>query len=371
LIDGSTEEYMADPIARNGQFGNVVTMYRGLTRAIAAEIHANLTPQVEARLANARPVNPAAYEAYLKGTQSRMALTEGGLETAERYYNLALQIDPECAAAWAGIARVWGGRGQMGITPQKEAMEKSREAVAEALALDETEWDAHYALAGILTWGDWDWPAAEREWNRVLEDNPNSGEALATYSHFLMIMGRPEEAMEKAERSLELDPFNVKIQSFYAVDLLYARRYDEAVAAARETLRLQPDAPLARSVLYDALYLKGLLDEALALDREMFGNDSELVEALERGFAEAGFVGAQSRLADVWGGRYGNSGSLTAWAVSYKYLFAGDRDQSLQWLEKAYEDGDANMPYVGLPLYDSVRSDPRFEDLLRRMGLPQ
>ena len=371
IVDGVSEEYISAPMVRSGELRNVMALYRELTGAIAAEVQAALTPQVEARLANARSIDPAAYEAYLKGTQSRMALTEGGLETAERYFNLALQIDPEYAAASAGIARVWGGRGQMGITPQKEAMEKSREAVAEALALDETEWDAHYALAGILTWGDWDWPAAEREWNRVLEGNPNNGEALATYSHFLMIMGRPEEAMENIERALQLDPFNVKTQSFYVADLFFVRRYDEAIAAAWETLRLQPDAPVAGSLLYYALFLTGRYEEALALDRESLGGDRELLEALERGYSEAEYGGAQHRIAEAMAGRFWESGVPSAFAVANKYLFAGDRDQTLEWLERAYRDGDRNTPYLGFPLYDSVRSDPRFQDLLRRMGLPQ
>jgi serine/threonine-protein kinase len=371
LVDGNTAEYLADPIARSGELRNVMAMYRELTSAIAAEVQAALTPQAEARLANARSIDPDAYEAYLRGSQARLALTVGGLETAERYFNLALEIDPNYAAAWAGIARVWNARGQMGLTPQREAMENSREATLKALALDETEWEAHRALAGILTFGDWDWPAAEREWNRVLEDNPNNGEALATYSHFLMIMGRPDEAMVNIERALEFDPLNVKIQSFYVTVLVYARRYNDAIAAAREVLRLQPSQPVARNSLYQSLFLTGRYEEALSLDREEVAADPELQAALEAGNEEGGYAGAQQRLADVLAGRFGETGGPPAIVISDTYLFAGDYDRSLHWLERAYQDGDGNMPYLGHPLYDSVRSDRRFQDLLRRMDLPR
>jgi serine/threonine-protein kinase len=371
IVDGVTEEYVSEPMVQSGELRNVLALYRGLTSAIAAEVRAALTPQAEARLATARSIDPAAYEAFLKGTQARISHTPGGFETAERYFNLSLEIDPEYAAAWAGISRVWGGRGQMGIIPQNEAMEKAKEALAEALALDETDWDAHRALVGILTWGDWDWPAAEREWNRVLEGNPNDGGALASYSHFLMIMGRPQEAMEVAERALQVDPFAVNVQSFYVMDLVFARRYDEAIAAARATLQLQPNAPVARGGLYSALFMKGMFDEALAMDREDYAGDGELLEALERGYSEAGYGGAQLRIAEVMAGRFRESGVPSAWTVANAYLCAGDRDQTFEWLERAYQDGDRNMPYLGLPVYDSIRDDPRFQDLLRRMNLPQ
>ena len=126
-------------------------------------------------------VNPEAYEAYLKGTQFRQALTTGTLDAAERYYRLALEKDPTYAAAWAGIARVWTGRQQMGISPSRDAFRESKAAALKALELDGSEWEAHRALAGILTWGDWDWPAAERKWKEILALNPNNAEALQSY----------------------------------------------------------------------------------------------------------------------------------------------------------------------------------------------
>jgi serine/threonine-protein kinase len=341
-----------------------------VARGVAEALALTLLPTEEARLANVRSVNPAAHEAYQKGTQARLALTDGGLVTAERYFNLALEIDSSYAAAYAGIARVWMARQQMGIVPPAYAFREARTAINQALALDETEWEAHRALASIQTFGDWDWPAAELEWNRLLEINRNDGEALAGYSHFLMIMGRSEEALENAERAIELDPLNVKTLSFYVATLAFVGQYDRAIAAARETMFLQPDAPVARNSLYQALFQTGRYEEALALDREDVANDPEVRAALEAGYRGGGYPGAQRRLAEALAGRVGNPGGPPAISVSLRYLYAGDHDQSVFWLERAFQDGGGWIPYLVGPLHEPLRSDPRFQELIRRLGLP-
>ena len=258
----------------------------------------------------------------------------------------------------------------MGLTPPNVASREAKAAVFKALALDEADWEAHCVLAAILTWTDWNWSAAEREWKRLIELDPNNTAFLPGYSHFLMHMGRHAEAMAVIERALKLDPFSVWNQSFYAVDLLYARRYDDAVSAARAALRLQPDAPVAGNALYEALLMTGRLDEALALDKEKFAGDRELAEALEQGESQAGYVGAQRRLAQVLTARSGKQGGGTALGLAHRWMYAGDKDRALDWLDKAYETHDPNMPYLGKPIYDPLRSDPRFQALLRKMNLP-
>jgi tetratricopeptide (TPR) repeat protein len=255
--------------------------------------------------------------------------------------------------------------------PPSEAAPKARAAILKALALDENAFEAHRVLAGIMTWTDWDWTAAERAWNKVLALQPNEADALSTHSHYLMHMGRQDEAMKEIERAVELDPFNPKILSFQAQDLLYVRRYDEAIAAARAAQKLQPDAPVARTALLGALFMGGLLDEALAVEKRHFGGDPELMSAMERGRSEAGYPGAKKRLADVLAARFGKPGGVTSYHLANLYLHAGDRANALDWLERAYGAHDPNMPYLGQPQFDSVRADPRFRDLLRRVGLPQ
>jgi TolB-like protein/Tfp pilus assembly protein PilF len=352
------------------ELSGILALQSDVAQKVAGALALKLLPAEQARLAKVRRVDPDAYDAYLKGTHYRQGLTKESLEAAERYFGVALQKDPTYAAAWAGIARVWTGRQQMGIVPPRDAFREAKAATLKALELDDTEWEAHRALAGILTWGDWDWPAAEKKWNEIMKLDPNNVEALQSHSHFLMVMRRQGEAMTEIEQALELDPLSVRSLSFYSTDLVFARRYDEAIAAARRALRLQPDAPVARSALQQALYLRGSYDEALALDRGVFGGDRELVDAIEKGRAEGGYAGAQRRLVRVWTARFGQPGGMRAWELTIRCLYAGDRDGALRWLDRAYAEGDGNVPYVGQPVFDPLRPDPRFQSILRRLNLP-
>jgi serine/threonine protein kinase/Tfp pilus assembly protein PilF len=346
-----------------------LAMQSDIARKVADALALKLLPSEEAQLAKARTVSPEAYEAYLKSIHYREMLSKEGYDAAERYLNLALEKDPNYAAAWAGLSRVWGGRQQMGWASSKEASLKTKEAAAKALELDDTEVEAHRALAGLLTWLEWDWGAAEREWKLVLELDPGYADSLSSYSHFLMHMGRKDEAMAMIEKALELDPFNVKIQSFYAVDLNFVGRHDEAIAASRKALGMQPNSPLAMTALMTALFAEGMYDEALALEKERCAGDAELLEALERGYAEWGYRGAWKRLADAHAARFGKPGGIQTYHLANLYLHAGDKERAFEWLEKAYVEHNRNMPYITLH-FDSLRSDPRFQDLLRRMKLP-
>jgi tetratricopeptide (TPR) repeat protein len=189
-----------------------------------------------------------------------------------------------------------------------------------------------------------------------------------------MHMGRGDEAMAEIERAMELDPLSVMTVSFYAVVLEHARRYDDAMAAAREALSLQSNQGIPSNVMRRVLHLTGRHDEALAMDKEAFAEDPELMRALERGYAEGGYTGAQAGIVRVWTARYGKPGVLSGTTLAVRCLHAGDREGALRWLERAYEDGDRNLPYIGgmaSPIYEPLRSDPRFQDLLRRIGLPQ
>jgi non-specific serine/threonine protein kinase len=346
-----------------------LAMQSDIARKVADALALKLLPSEEAQLAKARAVSPEAYEAYLKSIHYREMLSKEGYDAAERYLNLALEKDPNYAAAWAGLSRVWGGRQQMGWAPSKEASLKTKEAAAKALELDDTEVEAHRALAGLLTWLEWDWGAAEREWKLVLELDPGYADSLSSYSHFLMHMGRKDEAMAMIEKALELDPFNLKVQSFYAMDLNYVRRYDEAIAVARKILKMQPNTPLGITTLMTAFFAKGMYDETLALEKERCAGDTELLRALDQGYAEGGFAVAKKRLADTLAARFGKPGGVSPYHLANLYLHAGDRDRVFEWLERAYAEHNRNMPYLGLHFY-SLRYDPRFQNLLQRMNLP-
>jgi tetratricopeptide (TPR) repeat protein len=184
LIDVERDQHLwAETYERN--FQDLLVLQSEVAQAVAREIQVAVSPEERARLASARPVNPEAYEVYLKGVFHWQKLTPSDLDTALCYFELTLEKDPEYAPAHVGVARAWAGRRQMGFVPANEATPREREAVLKALELDESLAEAHHALAIHKTWGEWDWPSAQRAFERAIELNSNYAEARAYYSHFL------------------------------------------------------------------------------------------------------------------------------------------------------------------------------------------
>jgi tetratricopeptide (TPR) repeat protein len=355
----------------NREVASVLVLQSEVARRVADALALRLLPAEQARVADARTVNPEAYDACSRGSYHWQKLTRADLDTAQQYFDLALKKDPDYAPAYAGLANVWACRQQMLITPSRDAGPKAKAAAQKAIALDDTSAEAHEALADIKTWTDWNWAEAEPEWRRALTLDPNASNTHAYYSHFLAITGRLDEAVPHMELALELDPFNALYHGLNAMILQYQRRFDDALAEARKALVMQPDLPIGRSLLQQLFIIKGMRDESLAMQRERIAKDPERVAALERGLAEAGYEGAQRRIADVLAARYEKSGRMGAGIIALRYFDGRDYGRAIDWLEKSYDERDPNLPYIGKPLFDPLRTDPRFQALLRRMGLPQ
>jgi tetratricopeptide (TPR) repeat protein len=378
LIDPETEQALwAESYERD--LKNVLILQSEVARAIAGEVQVALTPEEANLLASARPVNPEAHDAYLKGSLHWKTLKREDLDTAERYFELALEKDPAYPSAYAGLAWVWACRQQTNSAPPHEAGPKGKAAALQAIALDDRSAEAYGALGVIKTWTEWDWDGAGQAWRTALELNPRYADAHAYYAHFLAITGRFDEAIPHSERAIELDPFNALFHALYAQVLYMERRYDDAIAAARIALSMQPDVGVARGAIQHSLIAKGMRDKHLAIQRERIARDPERVAAFERGYAEAGYEGAQNAIAEVLAARYEKSEGGTARGIrvygprniALRYLDAGDYERSMNWLEKAFEARDPSLPYVGFhPFFDPLRPDPRFQDLLRRMNLP-
>ncbi len=354
------------------ELSDILVLQCDVARKVAEALALKLLPVEQARLASARAVDPDAYQAYLKGLHHWYKLTPGDLDSAQRYFELAIAKDPNYALGYAGIALVWMGRSQVGLVPPAEAAPKAKAAAQKAMELDDTVAETHYTLAVLRAWVDWDWAGAEREFKRAIELNPSSPDAPIYYSHFLMIMGRPDEAMPQARRALGLDPFNPLFHVLYAVDFLYIRRWDEAIAQARTALATAPDDAFANAVLWYAFRAKGMHKEALAAARVyMKGlyDDRAVDEALERGFAEAGYEEAMRRAAQPLIAHYHKS-YVTPMDIASLYVEARETSRAVDWIEKGYEVRDQSTPYMGWPVFDSLRSDSRFQALLRKMNLP-
>ncbi len=302
LIDGRTEEPLWTQ-SFAGDLRNIVGLEWEVTRAIVDEIELALTPEAEARLAGARPVNPEAYEAYLKGQFHR---DKGGLanvDAALQFFELALEKDPNYALAYVGIAQVWQSRQLFGAVPPDEAGPRMKAATQQAIDLDSTLAEAHHRLASIRTWGEWDWEGGEAAYRRVIQLNPNYPPARAGYASLLRILGRPDEAIVQIERALDLDPFNEFSQSSYGMELILARRYDEAIAQLQNALKTAPNNVGLHGGLRDAFLAKGMYAEALAEWKTFFFLPGErgLPEVMERGYAEGGYREAVRRTAETWG----------------------------------------------------------------------
>ncbi|MBD3850912.1 MAG: hypothetical protein IFK93_06415, partial [Acidobacteria bacterium] len=374
LIEADTENHLwANSFERD--FTDILALQAEVARAVANEVQLALTPEEEARLAAQRVVDPDAKEAYLRGSYHWKMLTPEGIDTAQQYFEQALEIDPSYAPAYEGLAIVWSGRAQMGLVAPDEGGAKAKAAAMKAVALDDGLAGAHEALAAVRTWTDWDWEGAWSEWRRALELNPNTASAHAYYAHFLAIMGRTKEAIPHSEKALELDPFNALFHSLYGVTLTFDRRYDDALAAFETALRLQPKNWLANNMLVDIYAALGMGAELLAGERQKIAQDPELAAAFDEGQVEVGFEEAQRRVADLLAERYQEAGGVVlpvgrAGEIAVRYLYAGDSDRAMDWVEEMHKNHNPNTPYLGLPVFDPLRSDPRFQDLLRRMNLP-
>ncbi|MGZ7066177.1 MAG: TPR end-of-group domain-containing protein, partial [Candidatus Aminicenantales bacterium] len=371
LIDALPEERNLWTETYDRPKADVLVMYGEMARTIAGKMQVKLAPKEAARLAAAHQVNPEAYEAYLQGQFHYYKLTRPDLDSALQYFELARAKDPNYAQAYAGIANVWAGRQQQGLVPASEAAPKAKAAAAKALELDSTLAEVHDTLAGIETWTDWDWQGGEAEYRRAIELNPNLPTPRLGLSHLLNILKRPEEAMTLIQRALELDPLNALFRGFYAMDLMYAHRYDDAIAVIRETLKTSPNDLIALSALRSAYHVKKMYPEALEAWKASYAarGDQAAQDALARGFKEGGYPMALQRVAETLAAR-SRTAYVPAWQIGTLYTRAGKKDEALAWLEKAYQAHDPNMPYIAVdPIFDFLRDDPRFKDLLRRMNL--
>ncbi len=262
------------------------------------------------------------------------------------------------------------GRGGMGIVFQAEDTKLKR---AVALELDDTLAEVHYTLALIKTWTDWDWEGAEAAFLKALELNPNYPDARVYYSNLLCYLGRWDEALTQAERGLELDPLNSLFLGISGIVLMYLERYDDAIMRFQNVLRTSPNDPVGHNSLWEAFHIKGMYEEALESAKAFFTalDLAPIVEVMAQGYEQDGYSGAMRSAAETLAA-FSQETFISPWWISFVYAFAGEKEQTLKWLERAYEMKDPMMPYTGGGIiFETLGGDPRYQDLLRRMNLPE
>jgi TolB-like protein/Flp pilus assembly protein TadD len=371
LIEATTDRNLwAESYER--ELRDVLTLQSDLARAIASEIRIKLTPQEQKLLTRTGAVNPEAHEAYLKGRYHLNRRTEKELKKSTEYFQQAIDRDPNYASGYSGLADAWTLLGLRGSLPLKPTLSRAKAAALKAVELDETLAEAHASVAFIAETYEWDWITAEREFKRALELNPSYAPAHSWYAGYLTYLGRFDEGIAEAKRARDLDPLSLAIINALGGRLLAAHRFDEASEQIRNALELDPNFAQAHNLLAWFYLLKGKHQEALAeFHKELTasGDDPDLASDLGYAYAVAGKRDeAKKILAKLKLKREREFVAPSAIAMVAGAL--GEKDEAFKWLETAYEERDPNLTYlkVGYRL-DPLRSDPRFTELLRRIGL--
>ena len=345
-------------------------------REIAKEIVENLKLKVsgdDRALATRYTENQEAYQLYLRGRFHWNKRTQEGLNKAIDYYNQAIEKDPTFALAYAGLADAYVV--PLIQMPPKEAMPKARAAAMRALELNESLAEAHTTLGRVLASYDWDWAGAEKEYKRAIQLNPRYAPAHQWYGGYLQCMGRSEEATKERLLAQELDPLSPIINFELGVAYFFKRDYDRAIDQFKKTLELDPDFPPVHQFLPAAYEQKGMYDEAFAAFKKamsLSGRDPQhAIGGLGHLYAVTGRKSeAQEQINELK--QFSQERYVRSAYIALIYAGLGDKDQAFAWLEKGFEERTYQMTNIKLePRFDVLHSDPRFSDLVRRIGLPQ
>ena len=351
--------------------GDILDLENEVARAIAGEVQAKVTTQEQIRLARSRSVNAEAYDAYLKGRYYYNRFTVDGFSKSIEYFEQAIRLDPNYASAYAGLADAWASLEQIGAAQPEEVHPRALKAATTALAMDETLPEAHAAMASVRA-NDWERSTAEREVQRAIELNPGFALAHLYYSNMLRHLGRREESIAEAKRALELDPLSPLTNEELADAHLSARQYDAAIEQYQKALELYPNQPAPRDSLGWAYVYKGMYDQGMEEIRKsiaLYGEDPSLSPEIAFIYGTTGRRGEAQKILDRLL-RVSKTTPIAAHHFALIYIGIGKKDEAFAWLEKAYEQHSPMMAWLEVdPRFDSLRQEPRFQDLMRRVGL--
>jgi serine/threonine protein kinase/tetratricopeptide (TPR) repeat protein len=358
----------------NEKFSDIFAMQDRVSERVAGALALKLSSGEKELMTKRYTENTEAYQLYLKGRYYWNRRTGDAVKKGIEYFNQAIEKDPNYALAYAGLADSYNILGSNGVIPMKESHPRARVAALKALEIDDNLAEAHTSLAAIIADFYWNWPEAESHFRRALELNPNYPTAHHWYCQYLVRMGRFNEAIQEAKRAHELDPLSLVMNVNLGQTHYCARQYDQAIEQFQKTLEMDPNFVPAYLHLGLVYLQKRMYEEAIESFQK--GNTlapytTDMVALLGHAYAVAGrrdeALKILNELKELSKKQY-----VSPFGIAFIYVGLGEKDQALTWLEKAYDDRVWLMGLLKVePIFDPLRSDPRFEDLLRRIGLPQ
>ncbi len=352
---------------------NLLAVQDDISQKISEHLRQHLTGEEQGRLKKRYTDDAEAYQLYLKGRYHWEQFTPEGYEKSLEYFQQAIDKDPNYALAYAGMAQTLGAMTIEGLITPRQGREQAQAALGKALAIDDTLPEAHLSMA-VVTASDWRWPAAEKEFKRALDLNPALIAARRYYAQNLRNLGRWDQAIQLMKRELELDPLSVETNNNLGQLYYWARRDDEAIEQFRKTLEIDPNAASVHDALADALARKKLFPQALASKRRslVLGGDDEGADTLGSDETADGYrkgirALARKQLTLLEG--QSKESYISPMAFAQLYTALGDKERAFAWLEQAYQERSPWLAYiVNDPAFDSLRPDPRFGELVRRVG---
>jgi len=361
------------------KLADIASIQQEIATAVSGSLRVRLTSEEKTRLAKSSVTNPEAYQLYLKGRYHANQATVVGLKKGIEYFQQAIDKDPGFALAHAGVAGSYNllGGGLVYLPPN-ETLPKGKAAARKALALDDSLAEAHAELAYALWFSDWDWSSAENEFKRAIALNPNSAISHSRYSECLQTRARFDEAIAEGERSQDLDPLSPQILANLGYGYLVFQRYDESIGRFQKALDLYPDAAWIRQQLAVAYAMKGMYPQAFAEYDKIAKQDKVVTAENQLVAASLGWLYAVSgkrvdalKIAEELNGLSSHT-YVDYYEIASIYAGLGEKDDAFRWLERAYAESSSSMIWLAVdPFWYGMRSDPRYTDLLRRVGLPQ
>ena len=352
---------------------DVFALQDDLSREISEKLRLQLTGDEKQRLTKRYTEDAEAYRLYLKGRYHWNKRSPEGLQKAVEYFRQALEKDPAYSLAYAGLADTYAYLSFFNVVAPREAMPKAKNAAVKGLEIDKDLAEAHVSLGYVSFTYDGDWPAAGKHFEQALALNPAYSRAHTFYPFYLSSLGRSEEALEVARRALDFDPASPAVSHSLAVQLYFARQFDQAIDQAHNTLEMDANFAISYAVLGEVYLSKGMYREGLlALEKYSALSRSSATSLALLGYSHARLGERSQALRMIEELKAASKESFVpALFVALVYAGLEDKGQAFTWLEKAYEERFNRLAYLKVDaLWDPLRSDPRFADLLRRVGIP-